>query len=350
MKNYDQPLKNEARQRVLSHAVQALTEDRINSPVVTHDFFDRMINHCRNYIYRLTGTQIDHLDLFCEYWKQLHRSRIGQRMPIDLQVLYLSGPEPLNDIKYLRDLGVSLHNIWAIEGDKRAYAEAEKEIKESKIPIKLHNGTLSEFLQIVPQQFDIVYFDACGPLFGGSPNTIHVVKELFQKQRLNGLSVLISNFSEANRDGDHKDEWSKRLQCWYSARYEQPVYLNLEVFERFEYPSSYQEHIERHLTEYYSDFITRFIIEFAAHLLPWWRVVALPAAKKKYFAPHDKLIELVSILKGDQNFIDSNYHSLQHSMPRLARRIKPLEVLKDINEVRTTSPNISFSRIIKPVH
>lgn len=67
-------------------------------------------------------------------------------MASELKVLYLSGPEPSNDIEILCNNGIILENIWAIESDKKIYKEALKSLIENKIHIKLHRGSLAEFL------------------------------------------------------------------------------------------------------------------------------------------------------------------------------------------------------------
>jgi len=289
-------------------------------------------------------------------WHSLHYSRVGRKKPEELNVLFLCGPNPSNDIQMLRDLGVSLHNIWAIEGDANAYEMAKKELIEVGLPVKLHRGSLQEFFAVVPQTFDIVYFDACGPLFGGKPNTIHVLRELFVNQRLTPLSALITNFSAANQDAQHPDMWSKRLASWYAARYEEPVAFDGEIFDRTQEINRYLQHINENLHEYYSDFISRFIIEFSSQLLPWWRVYALPAAKREYFAepklldaavkasmklPNVEEIDLDNIFA---NFghaqLSNNSYPLLWAAERTKEYLKPNDPMRDFfhnNSIRTGS-------------
>jgi hypothetical protein len=65
------------------------------------------------------------------------------------------------------------------------------------------------------------------------------------------------------------------------------------AIERIADPREYFAHVKENLEGYYSDFVTRFTIEFAGELLPWWRVRALPAAKRAYFAPDPQLAHAV---------------------------------------------------------
>ena len=88
-----------------------------------------------------------------------------------------------------------------MESDKEVFKQAVESLFVSGYGIKIYRGSLQQFFEIVPQQFDIVYFDACGPLPSPKPRTLDVLRQLFERQRLTPLSVLITNFSQANQDG-----------------------------------------------------------------------------------------------------------------------------------------------------
>jgi hypothetical protein len=165
----------------------------------------------------------------------------------------------------------------------------------------MYCGTLEEFFAVVPQQFDIVYLDGCGPLLGQKPSTVAVLQELFLNQRLAPLSALITNVCMANMEGNASRKWAKRMVAWYAPRYKEPCYFSEEVIERVEShrihqcdsENAYLLHVEKHLGAYYEDFVTRFIVEFTTHLLPWWRVVALTGASRQLFANREQLLEAV---------------------------------------------------------
>lgn len=292
---YSQQLKIKARRLVLEDSVRALTEGRESSPLVPLDKFASLARYCVDHFREYLHQDISEpIAIIQRHWETVHVSRIGDRLPGDLKVLFLCGPEPLNDLLELVSLGVAPENVWAVEGDERAYQKAAKQLRENGWPIKLHHGSLHEFLAVVPEQFDIVYFDACGPLFGGKPKTNIVLRELFLKQRLAPLSVLITNFAAKPRDTE--EAWVSRLHAWYAPRYFQPVLGDIDgamAMERIWEPEQYRSHLKANLEEYYSDFVTRFTVEFASELLPWWRVRALKAARTAYFAPKNKLEEAV---------------------------------------------------------
>jgi len=275
--------------------VRALTEERESSPLVPLSRFGSLAQYCLNLFQTYLSRDISEpISLLQQHWEAVHASRVGRRLPIDLKVLFLCGPEPLNDLMEFISLGVAPENVWAIEGDEQAYRRAVRQVREGGWPIKLHQGSLHEFLAVVPEQFDVVYFDACGPFFGGKPKTSIVLRELFLKQRMAPLSVLITNFAAKPRDTE--GDWIKRLHAWYAPRYFQPVWGDIDgamAIERIGDPTEFFAHLKANLEAYYSDFVTRFTIEFAGELLPWWRVRALKAARTAYFAPKNRLDEAV---------------------------------------------------------
>lgn len=301
---YDQPEKNEARERVLFHAVECLTQYRSESPVITERQFSETLQQACDFLDRHCGMASGQETLtYKEDFLTLHSRRVGARTPDQLSVLFLAGPKPSEDIGVLIKLGVLPQNIWAIERDGQTFEKAVEDIKSSGHPVKVHHGSLQEFFEVVPQQFDIVYFDACSPLFGGSPNTFPVLRELFLNQRLSSLSVLITNFAEAKVDKEHSVEWGKRVGIWSWLRDDYVLSgIGAESGDADVPPELRQEDAQGHflnncdgdyekyfafvasqIPSYYSEFPTRFIMEFAALLLPWWRVIALPGANREYF-------------------------------------------------------------------
>jgi hypothetical protein len=289
---YSEPIKTAVRKRVLEHAINALTANRESSALVSEDYFIKTIDYAADLITKYSGSNFQgEMPQVKEAWLTLQQSRVSKRDTVDIHVLILCGPNPLNDFHKLMELGVPPANIWAVESDRKCFNKALARLKEEGLPVRLYCGSLQEFFAIVPQQFDLVYFDACGPLIGGKPATLPVLRELFLNQRLSQLSVLITNFCGTQTDSSNSNEWTKRLASWYAPRYEEPVYSEIDVeFRVLSYETSkdeendYHRHIQENLKEYYSDFITKFITEFSGQLLPWWRVMALKGLAKDLFA------------------------------------------------------------------
>jgi hypothetical protein len=333
--SYAQPEKDSVRQRVIARAVNSLAKERDSSPVVTAQEFERTMEYCLGFLEQHCDANLRAgVRPAAEDWHTLHQSRVGIKKPDDLHVLFLAGPDPIADLMAFKQAGVPFTNIWAIERDPDTFRKAVSILGREGIPLKVHNGNLQQFFSIVPQQFDIVYFDACGQLFGGSPNTINVLRELFVNQRLAPLSVLITNFCEPcpklNRKvldrtllrslirrspkalakianaGNNPDlgitdgkldepspeereifKWGRQIGLWSYAHGDNDTWT--QNFDEF-----IETEVLPELLKHYSRFTTEFIVQFAGQLLPWWRVVALPGSRREYFNNEEALAKAVA--------------------------------------------------------
>src|SRR5258706_13234182 len=115
---YDQPEKERARWLALCHAVECLTTHRQQSPVITLNHSDAAIHYACDLIERtnqqgLTCVPYPHEQAkgAAARFKQLHESRTGKKPAKDLTVLFLAGPNPMNDLQVLTELGVAVQNI-----------------------------------------------------------------------------------------------------------------------------------------------------------------------------------------------------------------------------------------------
>ncbi len=233
-----------------------------------------------------------------------------------------------------RRAGVPFTNIWAVERDTDTFKKAIGMLGREGTLLKVYNGDLHQFFSIVPEQFDIVYFDACGQLFGGKPNTIPVLRELFVHQRLAPLSVLITNFCEpypkldpalldrilarslirhspkalakiatapdnpelgvvggklSDQSPEEKElhKWARLVGLWSYANGDDDTWT--QNFDQF-----VDTDVLPDLLGHYSRFTTEFTIRFAGQLLPWWRVVALPGSRREYFSNEEALSHAVA--------------------------------------------------------
>lgn len=316
---YSEPKKVAVRKTILTHAVEALTTARTSSAVITADFFERNWNYAVNCIRESSrpDSYTEAEEVFSGSWKSMNKSKIGKKSAKDLNVLILSGPEPLNDFGVLQELGVSPFNIWAVEADKKIYSAAIDQLRESGLPFRIYRGSLQEFFSIVPQQFDIVYFDACGPIFSREQKTIAVLRELFLNQRLAPLSVLITNFCGVTMNADQFEPWARRLGCWYAPQYDQPVSFDEDheikclTYDDGSDKGAFVQHIKDNLEEYYSDFITSFITQFCAQLLPWWRIAGLSGARGHLLADSTRVEVAVRSSKAVPQKIDWDNFNIQ---------------------------------------
>jgi len=197
MTEYGQPTKVRARSVALSHAVELLTSRRKHAAVVPRDYVARI----KKTLSARVGTPDAHFAAACDgdlvkAWEAFWLSKVGSKEPSDLTIAYLAGPEPLNDFRQLVKLGVHPHNIFGFESDAKEFNQALEASKTSEFPLlKIIRMPLERYLQAVPMSFDIIYFDACGPLPSPSQRTLRTVATAFRYQRLNPLSVLITNFA-----------------------------------------------------------------------------------------------------------------------------------------------------------
>ena len=130
--DYSQPSKQAARERVLIHAVESLTTNRSTSPVIPAQDFKRTLEQAGKFLEKhcaLAASQ--EVWPWEEAFLRQHTSIIGTRSPADLSVLFLAGNDPTLDITQLEQLGVSPHNMWAVEREGKTFNEAVERIRET---------------------------------------------------------------------------------------------------------------------------------------------------------------------------------------------------------------------------
>ena len=290
---YTQPVKAHVRTRILEHAVSTLTKRRARAPVVRADEFQHTLNYARHYLdkFSITDGWSDEIQIEAESWLDFHRAQIGRRKPQELRVLYLCGPEPVNDLEVLLSLGVIPQNIWAVESERDLYRNAVDQLKHHSSYIRIHHGNLDRFFEQVNERFDIIYIDACGPLPSGKPNTLHLPLKLAHHERLAPLGMLITNFAEPAED--RRDIYADLLANYFSPRYSDfpeclfkddvdPAIAHHEI-------GYLRPYVHKHIPEIYSDFVTRFLVDLARSIVPQRRILANPELRRKYFAPEDQL-------------------------------------------------------------
>lgn len=193
---YNQPQKKRARTLALDHAVELLTTRRENAAVVDRGYVAKV----RNTLSERDGSDAtaasECTDQTVSDWEAFWISKVGIKVPGDLVVAYLAGPEPMNDFNELVRLGVHPHNIYAFESENKVFNTALESAKKSDFPlIKIIKMPIDRYFQAVPMVFDIIYFDACGPFPSTSQGTLRTIANVFRYQRLSSLGVLITNFA-----------------------------------------------------------------------------------------------------------------------------------------------------------
>lgn len=143
--SYQQPEKQHVRQRLLTRAVQALTSERPSTPVVRPD---ELVDTVELALKNIGDSDLpSRVVKELEQWLVTYGSKISAKAPSDLTVLYLCGPEPMNDLSILLEQGVNPHNVWAVESGRDSFHEAITTLEQSSVPVKVHHGNLAQFFE-----------------------------------------------------------------------------------------------------------------------------------------------------------------------------------------------------------
>jgi len=286
--SYKQPIKNNVRERILGNAIQSLTTNRSMSTIVLPEELRNTVEYALDILNdsTLNDDTLNELDR----WLQNFSNHVGKKKPSELRVLYLCGPEPLNDLKVLLNNGVNPQNIWAVESVGENIGPAVKELSKTYPEVRFHPGDLSDLLRVYPSRFDIVYYDACGSIF--RDKVLDPLLYLIRDVKLEPLSVLISNFSDVPLK--YRNECIVPLVSYFRYRnndlpkvFWEATHLDPPILEHDDHGLA--EHIQQYFESYYSDFTTRFISDLARCWIPNCRALALRAISDNYLIESKEL-------------------------------------------------------------
>lgn len=285
---YGQKEKKECRSRLIEHAIKCLTTERDTSVCVTRDHVVKTwtnLMQTQEAMQYFSHAERVNITNAVKKWIKFHQSRIKTMAPEDLRVCYLAGDNPMNDLKVLVQNGILVQNIWAIEKDSTLIEKAVEAIRqpESK-SFKLYKVDLIEFLIHFEDQFDIIYYDACGTLPSARQRTLEVIGTVFLHNKLTSPGALITNFSfpPAQAPGQDRKNLIPRTKPWWDLvrlqrrlgeernriRFLAELYLR---YRELNTPLSDQDHSEkstRSVEDTYSDYITFQVIDSAAVYIP----------------------------------------------------------------------------------
>lgn len=338
MQTYKQPIKVRVRNRVLRHAVRRLTTERAMSTIVRKRELAAVVEFAIDVLAQMGFRDLRKaIARELEGWLDWQTSRVQHRRADQLRVIYLCGPEPLNDLNVLLRLGVNPHNVWAIESNEVAFQAAVKSIAVAAIPVKLHRGPLARFFEQVSESFDIAYLDTTGPILGGKPSAIAPALELLRSSRLEPLSVLITNYAAVPKTDE--DRYARVMTEFFRFRYNDVPHAlfaaGVDPAEA-EYDARHMLSAVKSNLEYaYSDFVTRILIDIARSWIPSARGLRVienqylsdRATLEAAYAPGKPDGDLRQILAsiGDVNLSPSSYPLI--SFLRNIRQAQPAEPL-----------------------
>ncbi len=280
------------RNTILSDAVTSLTSSRSSSAILKPEEVSALVEYSLKVLGAPAHSSLAE-STWIEFvkWREFHESRIQVKKASDLKVIYLCGPEPLNDLAVLTKLGVNPHNIWALESDKKTFEATSEEIRKANVPLKTHHGSIEEFFRKVNEDFDIAYVDGTRPFLSTKPRSLSPVFEILSNERLTPLSVLITNYSEPPQD--QLSRYSQVLTDYFRYRYNDLPEVfwksNLDPAIGAHDPSGYPEFIASSIHVSYSEFITRLTVDLARWWIPTVTAISSGAVLTKYSAsPADR--------------------------------------------------------------
>ena len=272
---YNEEVKNHCRNRLIQHAVKSLTTERDTSVCVqrnhVREVWDKYEKPIAEY---LTPNNLALIEEEIRNWERFHDSRLQNKDPSDLRVCYISGPNPINDLEVFIDNGVLCQNLWAIEKKQKVIKEALENVGRSNMKnIRLFEGNLQTFLKDFDEQFDIIYFDACGAL-PSHQETLKVISYIFLENKLTSPGALITNFSfppEDEKDATEKEEISNFAKTYLKYRL-----WNTKMwrFHYDNYEDLYKNEISsRSPEDNYDDYITFQVIDSAYLYMPAYKML-----------------------------------------------------------------------------
>ena len=267
---YDNPAKKRCRSDVISHAIRCLTEERNTSVCVQRDHVGRVWKQLQEsgerQAYFDDSQVISSIEDEIRQWETLHDSKVQSRKASDLNVCYLGGDNPINDLEVLLDNGVLPQNVWAVEKNFETCKRAREAIRGSKLRnVRLFEGDILNFMKDYEGNFDIIYFDACGTLPSAKQNTLKIIGYVFQYNKLTSPGALITNFSFPT---DEEDEEGHRITELVTE------YLNYRHNNTSQEGNAKRMLRSRRTGEDYGDYITYQVIDSAYLYIPALRMLS----------------------------------------------------------------------------
>ena len=286
---YNQESMRESRSKLIEHAVRCLTTERSTSVCVKRDHVARVWQQLResgkaNEYF--TEKERHEIETEIGQWELFHESEVQTKMPSDLRVCYLGGGNLTNAIEVLVANGVLCQNVWAIVENSKTLKKAWNGIENSPLRnVKVFKGDILSFLKDFPDQFDIIYLDACGSLPSAKQNTLKIVGYVFLHNKLTSPGALITNFSfplhntkqENSASSQHLDEEREMIHFLVKE------YMKNRLCNVMNGDNSSENNAEylskRTYEENYGDYVSYQIIDSACLFIPAQRMLS---SERKY--------------------------------------------------------------------
>ena len=278
--SYNQESKKESRSKLIEHAVRCLTTERSTSVCVKRGHVAQVwkqLHDSGKANKYFTDEERQEIEDGIGYWENFHDSQVQTRRPSDLRVCYLCGDNPYNDLEVLLENGVLHQNVWAIEKNSTEFKKAKKAIKNSKLKnVKLFKGDILTFLKDSPEQFDIIYLDACGALPSFDHKTLKIIGYVFQHNKLTSPGALITNFSFPRPQENSAQGKDKEREMINFLVKEYMNYRLSNALPKDNSPENNPEDLNKRTDEdSYGDYVSFQVIDSAYLFIPARRILLL---------------------------------------------------------------------------
>ena len=230
----------------------------------------------------------------------------NRKEPKDLKVVFLCDANPCNDVDVLLAHGIVTANMWAVTMDDKTFVTAKQTLKDAGGAysiVNLVHSKLEEFIKEAAKgklKFDIVYYDACGPLPAGDQRTLYCLNVILASSCLESPCALITTFSgppqnHTKRSNDERNKISGLVYdyCAFLDRREIPLSYYVEHFqttptgiakwfsgsdrndglkENLTLCKKVEDAIERDVYGWYGTYITQQVIDSATLFAPWIQI------------------------------------------------------------------------------
>ena len=291
---YTEDKKNIGRNIVIYNAIKKLTSNRNDSVILNNRIVTCYYEKCYTMLHE--SRRYEDIDFkVLDNWLQFNNSICFTKKAENLKVLYLSGPNPENDLEEFLKNGVIIENIWALEFNDTLFEEAVESMScfwTDKL--KLYKSKIETFLKIYPNKFDIIYADFTGSFLSRETKPYKAIHSIFENHALTDISVLIINTTKMDQTEDN----SYLLSSYFLNQQfvDASIYGKNDV-DFVEGPDchgiieldSMKDVINKYFDNAYSAFQTHYLIYLPTIILPSIRNIAVPEIKKYIF--NEKLVD-----------------------------------------------------------
>jgi hypothetical protein len=138
-------------------------------------------------------------------WLQ-HRNLLGDATFYNAPHVFLAS-RYAGDVATLKDLGVPMHNVWAVENDQNQYRHLFDRQEAERFA--LFTEDVENVLQWSDKPLPSVYLDLCGNLQG----TVECIAKVVSRMKNHAaLSVTLFNGREADKPQDREAALTKRVK------------------------------------------------------------------------------------------------------------------------------------------